>query len=130
MADDSQSASTAGTWETTSDQLGAAFDLLCSRRRRYALEYLAASDEGAADVDELTAHVVEAVRARTETYGAEPPRAEVYTELYHAHLPRLTDAGLTAFDPSAGVVRLVTLPDPVDRCLDLVQEFDEQAPSN
>ncbi|MFD1586725.1 hypothetical protein ACFR9U_06995 [Halorientalis brevis] len=74
------------------------FEALAHARRRRSLAYLRATEEDVA-VDELAKHVATAERSGGETVTA-ADRQRVATSLYHAHLPKLVDAGLVAWqDP-------------------------------
>ena len=84
----------------TTDQ---AFDLLGDGTRRRALTALQAAD-GAMALGELAEETV----ARAEDAAPEevPPdrRKRTAASLHHCHLPKLDDAGVVAYDPTANLV--------------------------
>ncbi|WP_433624374.1 DUF7344 domain-containing protein [Halomicrococcus sp. NG-SE-24] len=73
-----------------------AMDALAARRRRVLLAHL--FEERRATVGELADELVD------DSRGTDPLR--VRTELVHVDLPRLTDAGIVAFDRDADTVSL------------------------
>ena len=129
MGEDSSPTAASESWEQRADELGTAFDLLSSQRRRYAIQYLTACDDDEVGLEELTAHVVDCSRSPDSATDSAPTHDAVSAELYHTHLPKLSEAGLATFDRSTGVVRLELLPDPVDRCLDFARAFDDRTSS-
>ena len=89
--------------ETSRDDL---FEALADARRRRSLAYLRATEDAVA-VEELAKHVATAERNGGETVSASD-RRQVATSLYHAHLPKLIDAGLVAWADPAERNRVTT----------------------
>lgn len=73
------------------------FRALSDDRRRLALYYL--SQQGSADLDELARHVAGREAERPPESLAEQEYERAASELYHEHLPLLSDVGLVEFDP-------------------------------
>ena len=72
------------------ERFDALLDAFADPRRRLVVEYV--RDNGTATLSELAEHVA-------DSESPDRPRVEaVETELYHAHLPRLVDADLLAYD--------------------------------
>ncbi|AGB37578.1 DUF7344 domain-containing protein [Natronococcus occultus] len=95
----------------TPPSLDLIFDLLSSRRRRYALYYLSERTDGVAGVDELADGIVrlENETGHGETDAAQHRRA-VRAELQHSHLPKLADTSLLEHDPRSDTVRYWSQP--------------------
>ena len=108
------------------DDVSQAFDILRSPRRRYALEYLRETDSDAVELDELAAHVLECERPGERPEYSENAVQSVYSDLYHAHVPRLSSAGLASYESSADAVRLEELPEPLRETLELARNFDRE----
>ena len=88
--------------------LNATFDLLSSRRRRYALYHLDAASVDVFDLDELVDAVVEWERATDsgDDDGDDAAhRRRVAVSLHHEHLPKLADAGVVDYDARSRTVR-------------------------
>jgi hypothetical protein len=84
----------------TTDQT---FDLLGDGTRRRALTALQAAD-GAMALGELAEETVaQAEDAAPEAVPADR-RKRIAASLHHCHLPKLDDAGVVAYDPSANLV--------------------------
>lgn len=89
---------------TTELGLDLVYALLADRRRRLALASLGDHSESMALAD-LTREV--AARERGSPV-AEIPRGaveDVYSSLYHTHLPKLEEAGIVEYDPDDDRVR-------------------------
>jgi hypothetical protein len=89
------------------------FDLLSNQRRRYALYYLYEQSDGVATVDELADSIVanEQREAHSDSIeGSDERRETIRTELQHAHLPKLADAGMIEHDRRSETVRYWTQP--------------------
>ena len=103
----------------------ATFYILSNRRRRHLCRYLTESDDGLADfetiVDQLVEWEVAADGEEKEDHGK-----RVASDLYHAHLPQLSDAGLLDYDERTGTVRYWGHPR-IDAWVDIAaaEEFDD-----
>lgn len=92
--------------------LDRAFSALSNRRRRAAVAFLLATDDGVATVDDLAAIAADAMAA-TDTAGTTTPadaesserRRRVAVTLRHAHLPALDRAGVVDYDARSETVR-------------------------
>lgn len=89
------------------------FDALRAERRQCVLEFLV--PEGRVSLDRVTARV-----ARRE--GANDERVKI--SLVHAHLPKLAEAGLVAYDRAARSLELTAAPADLAPYLDLVADRD------
>lgn len=85
-------------------RLDETFDLLTHEYRRIVL-YRLAETAGATGVEELVAAIVESGGDRSGPARRDDGGA-VEVALRHAHLPRLADAGVVAFDRDADTVEL------------------------
>lgn len=94
--------------------VSAAFDLLSNARRRGVL--YAVSRDGTTTVAELADRIA---AWQDGDHSAE----DVRTSLVHAHLPRLADAGVVAYDHQRGVV------EPTDDANDLEPYLEQTARS-
>ncbi|WP_121740832.1 DUF7344 domain-containing protein [Natronorubrum halophilum] len=95
------------------------FDLLSTRRRRYALYYLHEQPDGVATIEEIADAIVafqhgdsdtepQMANLETETEAeadSEEQRRQVHMELQHTHLPKLEDAGVLEHDQRSETVR-------------------------
>ena len=82
----------------------ATFYILSNRRRRYVCRYLLESEDGTTGFDEL----VDAVVAREADADGESDadhRKRVHSDLFHAHVPQLADAGLLDYDRRSDTIR-------------------------
>lgn len=98
-------------------RLDALFGVLSDRRRRIALRCLVAYDSPMTLAD-LADEV--AVREQ-ETPLTQIPAddvMQVYLSLYHAHVPKLADAGVVEYSQEQDLVRLTEEPDRVRDLLD------------
>jgi len=79
-----------------------AYELLSKARRRFVLAYLDATEPP------VTVETLATAIADWEAEGDGPPSTEVYEavecSLHHVHLPKLSDAGVVAYDRDALVV--------------------------
>ena len=98
----------------------AIFGLLTDERRRYALHYLSTT-VGAVSLDDLAEQI--ALWEGTPTTNR---YERILTDLYHRHLPRLTDAGVVRYDPERETVELLDAADRVSPFLKLVARDDVQ----
>lgn len=76
------------------------FELLADERRRYALHHLSRA-VGAVELADLAEQI-----ALREGDTSPDRRDRVLAGLYHRHLPKLTDAGVVAYDPERETVEL------------------------
>lgn len=90
---------------------------LSNQRRRYALYCLYRYETPMALADLAD----EIVRMETDAPPSAVPetREQVYTHLYHCHLPKLAEVGMVSFDLNEN---LVSLGDPADEVKQYVQE--------
>lgn len=79
-------------------------DLLQTARRRYVLYYLFRTERAVLSVEELVGAVREYEDAGTDS-DETPSRQAIRTDLVHAHLPRLSSAGVVDYDPRSGNVQ-------------------------
>ena len=96
------------------------FGLLTDERRRYALHYLS-TNVGAVSLDDLAEQI-----ALWEGTPTKSRYERILTDLYHRHLPRLTDAGVVRYDPDRETVELLDAADRVSPFLKLVAVDDVQ----
>lgn len=82
-----------------------AFMILKNRRRREVLRYLAQADE-VATLDTLARHIAAKENGIDERAISSSQRKRVYIGLYQAHLPKMDDAGVVAFDKHRGRIEL------------------------
>lgn len=80
---------------------------LASQHRRRVLQYLL--EENDSTVEEIATVLSGWEATTTATMQTPADRSEVLIDLTHNHLPRLADAGLVAYDPDTGSVRLESL---------------------
>lgn len=82
----------------------ATFYILSNRRRRYVCRHLLQTDDGISGFDALVDQVVEwEVEAGRDV--DEDHRKRVHSDLYHAHVPQLADAGLLDYDERSDTIR-------------------------
>lgn len=104
----------------------ATFYILSNRRRRYVCRYLVEADDGIAEFDALVEQVVDwEVEADGEEKEDHEKRVE--SDLFHAHLPQLADAGLLDYDDRSGTVRYWGHPR-IDAWVDMAA--DEEFPTD
>lgn len=96
-------------------------DVLTNQRRRYALYYL--QEETTATLREISQQVAAWEHQSDGLVGADLPTEAVYTEFYHQHLPKLTDANVVDYDPREELVRYDS-PEVLERVLDLIRWID------
>lgn len=90
-------------------------ELLSSRRRRYVLSHLL--EEERAQLSTLSQRVA------ASEYDREPDelpvdiRQQAYLDLYHTHVPKLTEHGIVEYCDEEGTVRLTGTDDTLGTCL-------------
>ena len=96
---------------------------LRSTHRRYLLYHL--QDDGTSTLAEAARWVA----ARDLGCGPDEVPAELHerfkTDLYHTHLPKLTDLHIIDYDERTGAIRLRDPPDKLDAFLALTRDEDE-----
>lgn len=70
-------------------------DLLTDHQRREILQCLINSDDDTATIGELSEQLITQESERT---GVRPGRDQVEVQIYHTHLPKLTEAGIVEYD--------------------------------
>lgn len=81
------------------------FEILGNDRRRHALHYLLANEDGT-DIRELSRQL--AAWENDEPLEAVSPdeRRRVYVSLHQSHLPRMNEAGLLSYESAGDTIRL------------------------
>jgi DNA-binding transcriptional ArsR family regulator len=97
---------------TTAAEEDALYDVLANGRRRRIIACLAEQD-GSVTSTELAEAIA---RRDAETAGDGERTDSIRASLYHAHLPKMDDAGVVAYDRDRETVRLV---DPDDHPVDV-----------
>lgn len=92
--------STAGPWALSLDTI---FELLCRRRRRYALYVLYRSDSDGMGLEELASRI-DRLEAGDED-GRSGGTETIETVLRERHLPRLVEAHVVDFDERSEAIR-------------------------
>lgn len=110
---DSREAERTGTERLTADEV---FGLLRTERRRAVLRHLRADPE--TTTGDLADHVAAEEVGTTPDRLRSEDRKRVYISLYQAHLPKLADKGVIAYDSDRGKVVRLPVADQLDRRLD------------
>lgn len=103
----------------TEDEL---FEVLSSRRRRYAIHYLLQSKQGGhAEIGDVAEHVAawenqKSVRAITSN-----ERKRAYTALQQTHFPKMDDLGVVKYEKNRGEIELTPAAKEVDIYLEVVR---------
>lgn len=97
-----------------------AFDLLGDATRRRTLSVLREAD-GAMALDDLAAEVVADASDATPEEVARDRRERVAASLHHAHLPKLDDLDVVAYDPAGNRVETTPAADDLDPFLDAIE---------
>jgi uncharacterized membrane protein len=92
---------TTGELENVSQEV--VFEMLSNERRRYVVHYLLDTGEEA-ELRDLARTVAAWENDKAPDEITSQERKRVYNALQQAHLPRMNDAGLVAFDASRGTV--------------------------
>jgi len=103
--------------EPTEDEL---FDVLSSRRRRYALHMLKGREE-AVELGDVAEQVAAWEYGEEVAEVSYDERKRVYTALQQSHLPKMDDAGVVSFDKNRGVVEPTPALEDVRVYMDVVQ---------
>lgn len=106
-----------------SDRVSTIFSLLADRRRRYALYSLRRMD-GAVTAETLATEIAVIERNQSETRLPSGLKRDIYTDLIHTHLPKLSQADLVSYDRRTGDVRSRDLSPLVETCLCLAEDLD------
>ncbi|MDL5361597.1 hypothetical protein [Halalkalicoccus sp. NIPERK01] len=89
--------STAGPWALSLDAI---FELLCRRRRRYALYALYRNGENGMGLDGLTSRV-----RQLEAEDRDSARDGIREELRDRHVPKLVEAHVVDYDDRTDTIR-------------------------
>jgi hypothetical protein len=127
MAKDDGSDSRSVDDEEPAVELGDAFDLLGSQRRRWMLQYLEAVDDEVVPLKDVAEHVQKRQRRCADGEASGPGTRSVYNELYHAHVPRLQTAGIANYDADDDLLRVERVPDPIADLLAVASDFEPTA---
>ncbi|RQG91567.1 hypothetical protein EA462_06325 [Natrarchaeobius halalkaliphilus] len=79
-----------------------ALELVTDQCRQQILHHLIENEDGAVDIDELVDRINSA-NVRTERPHRSPSHLKM--TLYHAHLPKLAEAGVIDYDAQSDTVR-------------------------
>ena len=82
-----------------------AFDILSNERRRHALHYLLAQDDGT-EIGELSEQVAAWENGEELEQVTSDERRRVYVSLHQTHLPRMDDAGILQYENSRDTIEL------------------------
>lgn len=96
------------TSETDRKKLNRYLDALTTPRRRYVLYYLHEHTVG--DISELAEYVLRCESGRPTSEISEDEYESIRVDLYHNHLPQLTEYGLVSFDRRSNYVRMESPP--------------------
>ena len=103
--------------EPTEDEV---FDVLSSRRRRYALHMIKGRDE-AVELGDVAEQVAAWEYGEDVADVSYDERKRVYTALQQSHLPKMDDAGVVSFDKNRGVVEPTPALDDMRVYMDVVK---------
>ncbi|MFB6123687.1 MAG: transcriptional regulator [Haloferacaceae archaeon] len=99
------------------------FEILRSRRRRFAIHYLRQNGEPA-ELGTLSEHVAAWEQGKSVNEVGSSHRKNVYTSLQQFHLPKMSDLDMVEFDRRAGEVELTDDAEEVDIYLEVVRDRD------
>lgn len=102
MSNQSQQLPPVGTGRETIPK-GEIFDVLQNERRRFVLQYLRRNG-GPVDLGELATKVASWEYDTPCDDISQKQRKRVYTTLQQTHLPKMSDAGIVAYDSSEGII--------------------------
>lgn len=105
--------------------LDSTFRLLADEHRRHLLYLVREHESMTLDdlADVLTGWL--AVRHGDDATTPED-RQQMYTRLYHVHVPKLAATGVVEFDEDSGTVTLDALPPAIDHLLDEALELEPE----
>lgn len=110
--------------DSDSPSLDTVFDLLSDQRRRYALQCL--SEHRSLTLADLAEEVTRREQDMPISAIPEEDVLRVYTSLWHAHVPKLSEADVVAYDQERDLVRLGGNADRVERVISLVAPVMEE----
>lgn len=102
MGDNSWPDEQKGELTDENDRVSELLDVLTKRRRRYAI-YCLHTFETPMAVADITDEIVR-IEMDTEPTAVPEIRQQVYTVLYHKHLPKLAEADIITFDREENLV--------------------------
>ena len=111
------------TESTASATLDALYDILSNQRRRYAISCL--NDHVCMSLPDLADEVVCYENHAPITDIPEEEVLRVYSTLWHAHIPKLVDAGVVEYDQDQDIVTLGENADQVESLLRTDRPEDE-----
>lgn len=116
-----------GEFERASQEtMDAVHELLSSRRRRYVLSYLL--EEERAHLTTLSQRIVANEHDRDPDELPVDIRQQTYLDLYHTHVPKLTEYGIVEYCDEEGAVRLTETDDALRTCLTTFFGTDPDSP--
>ena len=104
MGDNSRPEEQKGELTGENDRVSELLDVLAKRRRRYAI-YCLHTFETPMAVADVTDEIVR-IEMDTEPTAVPEVRKQIYTDLYHKHLPKLAEADIITFDTEENLVDL------------------------
>ena len=99
------------------------FDILSNDRRRHALHYLLASDEGT-DIGELSEQIAAWENDESLEQVTSDERRRVYVSLHQTHLPRMDDAGILQYENSRDTIELTERGESLQVYMEVVEGND------
>lgn len=82
------------------------FEIMSNRRRRYLLYYLKQTDDGAAEIYDISKQIAAWERTISTEEVPYGDRKNVHTSLRQFHLPKMNDAGFINYDRQSSRVEL------------------------
>lgn len=113
-----------GSDDATGQSASTVFDLLASERRRYLLVALMEHGPTIA-LPDLADEVATREYAVPFSEIPEEDVLDIYSLLYHKHVPKLVDAGVVAYDQEHDLVRLTNVDESLERFLRETPEGSE-----
>lgn len=102
--------------------------VLANKRRRYALYYL--RDQECSTLDDLSKQIAAQEHATSPEEVDEQAYKNVRINLYHAHLPKLEETGVIAYDRQSGQLCYRQLPEPMGELLDYCATLECRGTAN